>query len=61
MDLKGPLALIMGSEDKGIGRELLAETDIHVKIETSGITSSLNVSVASGIVLYEINRQRAKG
>ncbi len=61
VDLKGPLALIMGSEDKGIGRELLAETDIHVKIETSGITSSLNVSVASGIVLYEINRQRAKG
>lgn len=60
-DLKGPLALIMGSEDKGIGRELLAEADLHVTIATSGITSSLNVSVATGIMLYEINRQRAEG
>lgn len=61
--LKGPLALVMGSEDKGIGRELLAEADLHVAIATTGITSSLNVSVATGILLYEINRQRgiAKG
>jgi 23S rRNA (guanosine2251-2'-O)-methyltransferase len=48
----------MGSEDKGIGRELLSEADLHVSIATSGITSSLNVSVATGILLYEINRQR---
>jgi len=57
-DISGPLTLIMGSEDRGIGRELLAEADMHVSISTSGLTSSLNVSVAAGIILYEINRQR---
>ena len=60
-DLSGPLALIMGAEDRGIDRELLALADDHATISTSGITSSLNVSVAAGICLYEINRQRAKG
>lgn len=59
IDLSGPLAVILGSEDKGIGRELLGEADIHVRIDTSGKTSSLNVSVAAGIILYEISRQRA--
>ena len=58
--LSGPLALIMGSEDKGIGRELLSEADLHITIPASGKTASLNVSVAAGIVLYEINRQRGR-
>ncbi len=57
-DLAGPLAIIMGSEDTGIGRELMEETDIHTSISLSGVTSSLNVSVATGIILYEISRQR---
>lgn len=57
-DLAGPLALIMGSEDIGIGKELMEETDVHVGINTTGVTASLNVSVATGILLYEISRQR---
>jgi len=57
-DLAGPLALIMGSEDIGIGREVMSTTDVHIGITTTGVTASLNVSVATGIVLYEISRQR---
>jgi 23S rRNA (guanosine2251-2'-O)-methyltransferase len=57
--LKGPVALIMGSEDKGISRELLSMADSMVSIPMTGNTGSLNVSVAAGILLYEITRQRA--
>jgi 23S rRNA (guanosine2251-2'-O)-methyltransferase len=57
--LTGPSVLILGSEDKGISRELLELADYHVKIPMSGIIGSLNVSVAAGIFLYEIKRQRA--
>jgi 23S rRNA (guanosine2251-2'-O)-methyltransferase len=57
-DLSGPSVLIMGAEDKGISRELNELADVHVKIPMSGKISSLNVSVASGILLYEIVRQR---
>lgn len=56
--LTGPCALIMGSEDVGISRELLAMADLQVKIPMTGRIASLNVSVASGILLYEIKRQR---
>jgi 23S rRNA (guanosine2251-2'-O)-methyltransferase len=58
-DLSGPSLLIMGSEDKGISRELKNLADIKVKIPMSGKISSLNVSVACGILLYEIVRQRS--
>jgi 23S rRNA (guanosine2251-2'-O)-methyltransferase len=58
-DLKGPSVLIMGAEDKGISRELLALSDTMVRIPMSGDIGSLNVSVASGILLYEIMRQRS--
>jgi 23S rRNA (guanosine2251-2'-O)-methyltransferase len=57
-DLSGPSVLIMGSEDQGISRELNELADVHVKIPMSGTIGSLNVSVASGIFLYEIARQR---
>jgi 23S rRNA (guanosine2251-2'-O)-methyltransferase len=57
-DLSGPSVLIMGAEDKGISRELYELGDVHVKIPMSGKIGSLNVSVASGILLYEIARQR---
>ena len=56
--ITGPAALILGSEDKGISRNLLSNADNIVKIPTSGTIDSLNVSVASGILLYEIVRQR---
>jgi 23S rRNA (guanosine2251-2'-O)-methyltransferase len=59
-DMTGPSAIIMGSEDKGISRELKSLSDLKVKIPMSGKIGSLNVSVASGILLYEIMRQRQK-
>lgn len=57
-DLKGPLAIIMGSEENGISDSLLKVCDDKIKIPMYGSISSLNVSVAAGIVLYEVNRQR---
>ncbi len=58
ISLTGPAVLILGSEDKGISRELSALADSQVKIPMSGTIGSLNVSVAAGILLYEIMRQR---
>jgi len=57
--LTGPLVLVMGSEDRGISRELSALADETVRIPLKGKTGSLNVSVAAGVILYEITRQRA--
>lgn len=57
--LTGPIVLVMGSEDKGISREMLSLADEKVKIPMSGNIASLNVSVASGILIYEIKRQRS--
>ena len=57
--LTGPSVLILGSEDKGISRELISLSDQEIKIPMTGKISSLNVSVASGILLYEIMRQRS--
>jgi 23S rRNA (guanosine2251-2'-O)-methyltransferase len=59
-DLSGPIAIIMGAEDRGISRELESLCDILVKIPMSGNTESLYVSVATGIFLYEVNRQRPR-
>ncbi len=59
-DLSGPLVVIMGSEDKGISPELTALADRQVRIPMKGGISSLNVSVAAGIILYEIARQRSQ-
>ncbi|MGQ9620734.1 MAG: 23S rRNA (guanosine(2251)-2'-O)-methyltransferase RlmB [Bacteroidales bacterium] len=56
--LTGPAVIIMGSEGRGINRELLTLADINVKIPLTGNIGSLNVSVAAGILMYEINRQR---
>jgi 23S rRNA (guanosine2251-2'-O)-methyltransferase len=59
--LTGPSVLILGSEDKGISRELIALSDHQVKIPISGAIESLNVSVSAGILIYEILRQRNAG
>ncbi|WP_460979952.1 23S rRNA (guanosine(2251)-2'-O)-methyltransferase RlmB [Spirosoma knui] len=58
-DLSGPIAVVMGSEEDGISPELLRMADNHVKIPLLGAVGSLNVSVATGVVLYEVVRQRA--
>ncbi|MFM1875891.1 MAG: rRNA ((2251)-2-O)-methyltransferase RlmB [Bacteroidota bacterium] len=56
-DLSGPMAIIMGSEDDGIGDGLMELATDHVNIPMAGNTGSLNVSVATGIVLFERLRQ----
>jgi 23S rRNA (guanosine2251-2'-O)-methyltransferase len=57
-DLKKPVAVIMGSEEDGISGEYLKRCDAKVKIPMAGKIASLNVSVATGIVLFEALRQR---
>jgi 23S rRNA (guanosine2251-2'-O)-methyltransferase len=58
-DLSGPVVLILGSEDKGISRELTSLADQIISIPMKGNIGSLNVSVAAGIIIYEIQRQRS--
>lgn len=57
-DFKQATAIIMGSEEDGISNEYLKRSDIAVKIPMIGEIASLNVSVATGIVLFEVIRQR---
>lgn len=57
-DLKGPVAIIMGSEEDGISPEYLKLCDTLIKIPMTGKIESLNVSVSAGIILYEALRQR---
>jgi 23S rRNA (guanosine2251-2'-O)-methyltransferase len=56
--LTGPLVVILGSEEKGISREMLGLSDARVSIPITGSIGSLNVSVSAGILLYEVGRQR---
>jgi len=58
VNLTGPIAFIMGSEDTGIDPRLLALADEEVKIPILGKIESLNVSVAAGLLIYEVIRQR---
>ena len=58
IDFKGPLAIIMGSEQRGINKSILNMSDEMVKLPMYGKIESLNVSVACGIFLYEVVRQR---
>ncbi len=57
-DFTKPSAIIMGSEENGISNEYLKRSDMQVKIPMAGKIASLNVSVASGIVLFEAVKQR---
>jgi 23S rRNA (guanosine2251-2'-O)-methyltransferase len=58
-DLSGPLGLVMGSEGKGMRRLTAELCDFHLRIPMQGSVSSLNVSVATGVCLYEAIRQRS--
>jgi 23S rRNA (guanosine2251-2'-O)-methyltransferase len=60
VNLSGPIALIMGSEEDGISDTLLREADELAKIPMKGKIGSLNVSVAAGVSIYEVIRQRGK-
>lgn len=60
-DLKGPAAIVIGSEGSGMSR-LVAETcDFTVSIPMKGKINSLNASAAAAILLYEAVRQRQGG
>lgn len=58
LDLNRPLALVMGAEGMGIRENTRKQCDAIVRLPMQGIVESLNVSVATGICLYEVLRQR---
>ncbi len=57
-DYNQPLALLLGAEDKGIPQGLIKISDEEVKIEMQGKIESLNVSVAAGVLMFEVVKQR---
>jgi 23S rRNA (guanosine2251-2'-O)-methyltransferase len=60
IDLVRPTGLVLGGEDKGVRRLVKAHCDSLVSLPLMGQISSLNVSVAAGVLLYEVLRQRRK-
>ena len=58
LNLNGPLAIIMGSEGKGVSKSVLNIVDQKAALPLLGDINSLNVSVACGALLYEVLRQR---
>ncbi len=59
VDFTVPVAIVMGSEEHGISKEILEMADDASKVPMTGKIESLNVSVATGMILYEVQQQRA--
>ncbi len=59
MDLKGPLALVIGNEGQGMSRLVKEKCDFLAKLPMVGQVSSLNASVAAAVLMYEVYRQRS--
>jgi 23S rRNA (guanosine2251-2'-O)-methyltransferase len=60
-NLKVPLAVVIGNEAKGVGRLIKESCDFLVKLPMFGQLNSLNASVAAGVLMYEVVRQRQSG
>ena len=60
VDLKGPLAIVMGGEGKGMRRLTREACDLLVNLPMAGSIESLNVSVAAGVAMFEAVRQRSQ-
>ncbi|WP_456413382.1 23S rRNA (guanosine(2251)-2'-O)-methyltransferase RlmB [Thiolapillus sp.] len=60
VDLKGPLVMVMGSEEKGMRRLVREQCDLLASIPMAGVVESLNVSVAAAASLFEAVRQRGE-
>jgi 23S rRNA (guanosine2251-2'-O)-methyltransferase len=61
MDLNMPLVLVLGGEHKGVGDRLLKACDLQTNLPLEGGVESLNASVAAGVLLFEIVRQKSAG
>lgn len=57
-DLRGPVMLVLGSEGHGVPEELAAAADLRLRIPIQASVESLNVAVATGVLLFEARRQR---
>ena len=57
-DLTGPIALVIGSEGFGISSLVKKKCDFIISLPMSGKINSLNASVAAGVLMYEVRRQR---
>ena len=58
VDLKSPVAIVVGTEDEGLSDFWMSNADVKVKIPMMGKVNSLNVSVSTALILYEAMRQR---
>ncbi len=58
LNLRGPLAVVVGTEDLGLSPLWMSQADIQVKIPMMGRVNSLNVSIATALIVYEVVRQR---
>lgn len=58
VDLNRPLAIAVGTEQLGLSKRWMKEADLQVRIPMHGVADSLNVAMATTLLLYEVNRQR---
>ncbi|MCI0382655.1 MAG: RNA methyltransferase [Chlamydiae bacterium] len=60
-DLRGPIAIVVGTEQLGLSELWMHASDIQVSIPMKGVADSLNVATAASLLMYEVLRQRKKG
>ncbi len=58
VDLKGPVALLVGNEGNGVSKQIAAKANAAITIPCPGPVDSLNAAVATSVLLYEVSRQR---